>query len=148
MMTRRKKLRIGLIAGGLAVFAVAVGLVLTALQDQVVFFFSPTEVADKGVAPGQRIRVGGLVVDGSVIRGQGRQVAFDITDTANSMTVRYDGILPDLFREGQGIVAEGAFGDDGAFMASTVLAKHDETYMPPEVADALKKQGHWQEGAQ
>ncbi|MDX5360634.1 MAG: cytochrome c maturation protein CcmE [Alphaproteobacteria bacterium] len=147
-MTRRKKLRIGLIAGGLAVFAVAVGLVLTALQDQVVFFFSPTEVADKGVAPGQRIRVGGLVVDGSVIRGQGRQVAFDITDTANSMTVRYDGILPDLFREGQGIVAEGAFGDDGAFMASTVLAKHDETYMPPEVADALKKQGHWQEGAQ
>ncbi|MCP1335915.1 cytochrome c maturation protein CcmE [Futiania mangrovi] len=147
-MTRRKKLRIGLIAGGLAVFAVAVGLVLTALQDQVVFFFSPTEVAAKGVEPGQRIRVGGLVVDGSVIRGQGRQVAFDITDTANTMTVRYDGILPDLFREGQGIVAEGAFGPDGSFLAATVLAKHDETYMPPEVADALKKQGHWQEGAQ
>ncbi len=143
-MTRKQK-RLAIIGGGVGVIAVAVLLVLFALQDQIVYFHSPTDVSEKNVGPGTRIRLGGLVAEESVVRGQGTQVSFAVTDTANTVDVRYDGILPDLFREGQGVVVEGAFGAGGSmFVADTVLAKHDETYMPREVADSLKEMGHWQ----
>ncbi len=141
-MTRkqRRSLMIGL---GLAVLGLAVGLVLFALQDSIVFFYSPSEVTEKGLAPGQRFRLGGLVEEGSVKRGEGATVQFAITDTAKTMRVTYTGVLPDLFREGQGVVTEGKLDANGVFVADTVLAKHDENYMPPEVAAALKKQGVW-----
>jgi cytochrome c-type biogenesis protein CcmE len=142
-MTRkqRRAVFIGLAAGilGLAVF-----LVLFALRDTIVFFHTPKEVAEKQIRPGQRIRLGGLVAEGSLKRGQGLTVTFAITDTARTIPVSYTGILPDLFREGQGVVAEGKLDAAGRFHADTVLAKHDETYMPPEVAKALKEQGVWQ----
>ncbi len=143
-MTRKQK-RLAIITGGVGVIAVAVLLVLFALQDQIVYFHSPTDVAEKNVGPGTRIRLGGLVEDQSVVRGEGTLVSFAVTDTANRVDVRYNGILPDLFREGQGVVVEGAFGDSGSlFVADTVLAKHDENYMPREVADSLKDMGVWQ----
>lgn len=141
-MTRKQR-RSLMIGTGLAVLGLAVGLVLFALQDSIVFFYSPSDVAEKGLAPGQRFRLGGLVEEGSVKRGEGPTVQFAITDTAKTMPVTYTGVLPDLFREGQGVVTEGRLDGNGVFVADTVLAKHDETYMPPEVADALKKQGVW-----
>ncbi len=131
------------IGGGLAILGVAVGLVLFALEDTIVFFYSPTDIAEKKIAPGQRFRLGGLVAEGSVVRGEGKQVYFSVTDQNSVLKVKYDGILPDLFREGQGVVTEGKLDTSGVFAADTVLAKHDETYMPPEVAAALKKQGNW-----
>ncbi len=143
-MTRKQK-RMTVIGSGLAILAVAVGLVLVALEDTIVFFYGPTEVTEKSIQPGQRFRLGGLVADGSVVRGEGKTVRFDVTDTKNVLPVTFTGILPDLFREGQGVVAEGKLTVAGTFEADSVLAKHDETYMPPEVADILKKQGHWQE---
>ena len=121
----------------------AAGLVLYALNDAIVFFNSPTDVIEKQVAPGARIRLGGLVKPGSLVRGDNLKVRFEVTDGNKSVLVSYTGILPDLFREGQGIVTEGALDVAGTFRADSVLAKHDETYMPKEVADALKKQGHW-----
>lgn len=143
-MTRKQK-RLSIIAGGVCVIGFAVILVLFALQDQIVYFHSPTDVVEKQVGPGDRIRLGGLVVENSVVRGQGTEVAFAVTDTANTVQITYTGILPDLFREGQGVVVEGAFQTgDRLFVADTVLAKHDENYMPKEVADSLKAQGHWQ----
>ncbi|MCR9139048.1 MAG: cytochrome c maturation protein CcmE [Alphaproteobacteria bacterium] len=143
-MTRKQK-RLAIIGGGVSVIAAAVLLVLFALQEQIVYFHSPSDVVEKQVGSGTRIRLGGLVEDGSVVRGQGSEVAFAVTDTANTVSVRYEGILPDLFREGQGVVVEGAFPQAGApFVADTVLAKHDETYMPREVADSLKDKGVWQ----
>lgn len=142
-MTRKQR-RFTLIAAALTTLGVAVGLVLYAMNDTIVFFHSPSDIAAKGIQPGQRFRLGGLVEQGSVVRGQGTEVRFTVTDTAKSVPVRYAGILPDLFREGQGVVTEGKLGGDGVFLADSVLAKHDENYMPPEVADALKKQGHWQ----
>lgn len=145
-MTRKQK-RLAVIGGGVSVIAVAVLLVLFALQEQIVYFHSPSDVVEKQVGSGTRIRLGGLVEDGSVVRGQGSAVAFAVTDTANTVAVTYHGILPDLFREGQGVVVEGAFPHTGAdFVADTVLAKHDETYMPREVADSLKERGLWQHG--
>jgi cytochrome c-type biogenesis protein CcmE len=126
--------------------SIAVLLVLVALRDTIVFFHTPSEIAAKGVGPGQRIRLGGLVATGSLKRGTGSTVEFAVTDNAKSIDVRYTGILPDLFREGQGVVAEGVLDPSGRFVADTVLAKHDETYMPPEVAKALKQQGVWQGG--
>ena len=126
--------------------AVAAALVLFALRDQIVFFYSPTELAEKALAPGTRVRLGGLVEDGSVERADDGSVSFAVTDTAKSVTVEFHGILPDLFREGQGVVAEGALRADGSVAADTVLAKHDERYMPKEVVDALKAQGVWKEG--
>jgi cytochrome c-type biogenesis protein CcmE len=129
-----------------AVLAVAAGLVLIALRDQIVFFYSPSEIAEKMLTPGSRVRIGGLVQEGSVVRDATGGVRFAVTDTAQSVTVDYRGILPDLFREGQGIVAEGVLAGDGSVTADTVLAKHDENYMPKEVVDALKAQGVWQEG--
>src|SRR5207237_10330500 len=127
-----------------AVLAVAVVLVLSAMKDSIVFFNSPTDVMEKRVQPGARIRLGGIVKPGSVARGD-LSVRFELTDGNRAVPVTYTGILPDLFREGQGVVAEGALDSAGLFRADSVLAKHDETYMPKEVADALKKQGHWKD---
>jgi cytochrome c-type biogenesis protein CcmE len=145
-MTRKQR-RLVLIGSALAVLGVAVGLVLVALRDSIVFFHPPSEVAEKGVKPGVRFRLGGLVKQGSVVRGAAQSVRFVVTDGRTDMPVTYVGALPDLFREGQGVVAEGVLQTGGEFRADSVLAKHDETYMPREVADALKKQGVWKEGA-
>jgi len=143
-MTRKRR-RLVLIGSALSVLAVAVALMLGALRDSIVFFNSPTDVAEKQIAAGTRIRLGGLVKEGSVVRGDNLQVRFDVTDGRNTVRVAYQGLLPDLFREGQGVVTEGALDGAGTFKADSVLAKHDETYMPREVADALKKQGHWKD---
>ena len=144
-MTRKQR-RAVLIAVGVGILSVAVFLVVFALRDTIVFFLTPKELAEKQIPAGKRIRLGGLVAEGSLKRGTGTTVEFTITDTAKSISVRYTGILPDLFREGQGVVAEGKLDAGGRFLADTVLAKHDETYMPPEVAKALKAQGVWQGG--
>ena len=141
-MTRKQR-RLTLIGAGLGVLSLAAGLVLYALNDAIVFFNSPTDVVEKHVAPGARIRLGGLVKPGSLVRGDNLQVRFDVTDGNKTVPVSYTGILPDLFREGQGVVTEGALDAVGHFKADSVLAKHDENYMPKEVAEALKKQGHW-----
>lgn len=143
-MTRKQR-RITLIAVGLGVLGLAVALVLNALKDSIVFFNSPTDVLEKHVAVGMRIRLGGLVVPGSLARGDNLDVRFELTDGNHAVSVRYQGLLPDLFREGQGVVAEGALDQAGVFRADTVLAKHDENYMPKEVADSLKKSGHWKD---
>jgi cytochrome c-type biogenesis protein CcmE len=143
----RRRRRGVLIAGALTVLAVAVGLVLVALRDSIVFFYTPSDLSVKAIPEGQRIRLGGLVAVGSVKRGQGAEVEFAITDTAEQVTVRYRGVLPDLFREGQGVVTEGRLEGGRIFRADTVLAKHDENYMPPEVARALKEKGLWQHAA-
>lgn len=143
-MTRKQR-RLILIGGGLSVLAVAVALMLNAFRDSIVFFNSPSDVVEKNVGPGTRIRLGGLVKDGSLVRGDNLAVRFEVTDGKTQIPVAYRGVLPDLFREGQGIVAEGALDRGGVFNADTILAKHDETYMPKEVADALKKSGHWQD---
>jgi cytochrome c-type biogenesis protein CcmE len=145
-MTRKQR-RLTLIATAAVVLGLALGLVLYAMRDTIVFFHTPQTIADKGVAPGTRLRLGGLVKAGSLHRGEGQRITFEVTDTAAVVAVSYKGILPDLFREGQGVVAEGVLEAPGVFRADTVLAKHDETYMPREVADALKKQGHWQADA-
>jgi cytochrome c-type biogenesis protein CcmE len=144
MAMTRKQRRLVLIGTSGAVLAVAVGLVLSAMSGQIALFKTPTELVEQTIAPGQRLRIGGLVEDGSLTRGAGADVAFRVTDTANAVPVTYTGILPDLFREGQGVVAEGVIDETGIFRADTVLAKHDETYMPKEVVDALKAQGVWQ----
>ena len=144
-MTRKQR-RLVLIGASLGVLAVAAVLVLGALRDSIVFFNSPTDVAEKRIAPGTRMRNGGLVKPGSLQRGDNLQVNFAVTDGKTDMVVRYQGIVPDLFREGQGVVAEGKLESGGVLAADTVLAKHDERYMPREVVDALKKSGRWQEG--
>ncbi|WP_037080996.1 cytochrome c maturation protein CcmE [Neorhizobium vignae] len=145
-MTRKQK-RLAVIAGGMSFILVAVLLVMFAFSQSVAYFFMPADLAKSDVKPGTRIRLGGLVAEGSVKRGQGSTVSFTVTDGTGSVPVTYTGILPDLFREGQGVVTEGAF--DAAshgFVADSVLAKHDENYMPKEVADRLKAQGVWNEG--
>jgi len=140
-MTRRQR-RLVLIGLALFVLALAAALALSALRDNVVFFHSPTEIAQKKVEPGMRIRIGGLVKPGSIKR-DGLEASFEVTDGGASLPVVFTGVLPDLFREGQGVVAEGALQANGSFRADTVLAKHDENYMPREVVDALKQQGVW-----
>jgi cytochrome c-type biogenesis protein CcmE len=150
-MTRKRRRLITLLAALIAL-GTATALVLAAFNDNLVFFYSPSELAAKKsaeeIAPGRRIRIGGLVEANSLAKQvDGHAVAFRVTDGKTELRVVYDGILPDLFREGQGVVAEGKLGRDGVFVASSVLAKHDEKYMPPEVADALKKAGRWQEGS-
>lgn len=142
-MTRKQR-RLALIGTALGVLGVALGLVLYAMRDSIVFFHAPADIQAKGVQPGTRFRLGGLVKEGSIKRGENQQIAFEVVDAQSSIPVRYQGLLPDLFREGQGVVAEGVLEPSGAFRADTVLARHDETYMPREVADALKAQGHWQ----
>ncbi len=140
-MTRKRR-RLYMVLAGMAALAIAVAFVLVAFRDNLVFFYSPSEVAAKHVPPGRKFRIGGLVEAGSVDR-QGTLVHFKVTDTVNAVPVSYTGLLPDLFREGQGVVAEGTLNNQGQFVAVTILAKHDEKYMPPEVAEALKRAGEW-----
>jgi cytochrome c-type biogenesis protein CcmE len=142
-MTRKQR-RLTLIGVAGCVLAVALGLVLYAMNDTIVFFNSPADIQAKSVQPGTRIRLGGLVKEGSVQRGADQQITFEVMDAEAVIKVNYKGLLPDLFREGQGVVAEGILESPSAFRADSVLAKHDENYMPREVADTLKKQGHWQ----
>jgi cytochrome c-type biogenesis protein CcmE len=145
-MTRKQK-RLTVVAGLAVVVAIAAGLILFALRDQVVFFYSPTEAKARAVAVGTPFRLGGLVKEGTWVRN-GDVNAFTVTDGQQEIAAQYVGILPDLFREGQGIVAEGSLTAQGTFAATTVLAKHDENYMPKEVVEALKASGEWQrEGA-
>jgi len=143
-MTRKQR-RLTLIGGALAVLAIAAALVLNALRDSIVFFTTPGSIAEKHIAPGQRFRLGGLVESGSLVRGENLQVKFQVTDGKATVPVAFQGILPDLFREGQGVITEGSLDGGGVFKADTVLAKHDETYMPKAVADELKKEGHWKD---
>jgi cytochrome c-type biogenesis protein CcmE len=144
-MTRKRRRLIAVLAG-MASLGIAAFLVLNAFSDNLVFFYSPTDLKTKSVPFERQLRIGGLVEDHSVSRAaDGKTVDFRVTDGANTVSVTYAGGLPDLFREGQGVVAEGMLRRDGVFRASNVLAKHDENYMPPEVAEALKKSGHWQE---
>jgi len=138
----RKGRRLALIAVAGTVLAASAGLVLSALNDTIVFFSAPTELVQTPPSPDRRLRLGGLVETGSVSRN-GSNVRFEVSDGAHKIPVTFAGLLPDLFREGQGVVAEGRLGADGVFTADIVLAKHDETYMPKEVADALKQQGTW-----
>jgi cytochrome c-type biogenesis protein CcmE len=146
-MTRKRRRLLALIIG-LGLLGGATAMVLAAFNDNLVFFYGPTELAEKHIGPDRRIRIGGLVEEHSVaMQADGHGVGFRVTDGKTDLAVVYDGILPDLFKEGQGVVAEGRMRSDGVFAASSVLAKHDEKYMPPEVADALKKAGRWQEGA-
>jgi cytochrome c-type biogenesis protein CcmE len=144
-MTRKRRRLIAVLTG-LAMLGGATAMALLAFNDNLVFFYSPSDLAAKTVGPERRIRIGGLVEDQSLVKEDGRRVAFRVTDGKAELKVVFDGLLPDLFREGQGVVAEGKLRGDGVFVASSVLAKHDEKYMPPEVADALKRSGHWQEG--
>ena len=144
-MTRKGR-RLVLIGTAGLVLAVAAGLVAYALTDRIVFFTTPSDIAGGKLPIGQRLRLGGLVKQGSVHKGDGTTVRFEVTDTVKSVPVSYTGLLPDLFREGQGVVTEGTVGTDGEFRADSVLAKHDEKYMPKEVADSLKNKGLWQGG--
>lgn len=144
-MTPKRK-RLWLVVGSVAVLGCAATLVLTALSDNIVFFYSPTQIAEKQIPPERRFRMGGLVEAGSVKKSpDSQETRFTVTDTHKSVAVVYRGLLPDLFREGQGVVAEGSLGADGVFVAREVLAKHDENYMPPEVAKAIKDAGQWKE---
>lgn len=145
-MTRKQK-RLSVIAGALAFLGAATALTFYALGQKASYFYMPGDLQAASLQPGQRIRLGGLVEAGSIVRGQGTEVAFGVTDSDKTVKVRYTGILPDLFREGQGVITEGSFGPDGTFVADSVLAKHDENYMPKEVADSLKEKGVWQETA-
>ena len=144
-MTRKGK-RLGIIAGAGVFLAAAAALTFFALGQKTSYFFMPSDLVMANVTPGQRIRLGGLVEKGSVVRGQGATVAFAVTDKSKSVKVTFTGILPDLFREEQGVIAEGVLEPGGMLEADSVLAKHDETYMPKEVADALKAKGVWQAG--
>ena len=141
-MTRKQR-RLLLVLGGVGLIGAAVALILTALSQNIVYFYAPAELKQHPLAEGQRFRLGGLVTQGSVKREADNVVDFTVTDLKATVPVRYQGILPDLFREGQGVVAEGRLGPGGVFLAEQVLAKHDERYMPREVADALKRSGEW-----
>lgn len=138
-----KHQRLVFVGVAIAIVGAAAGLMLNAFEDSVVFFHSPTDLVEKDIPTDRRMRIGGLVEDGSVAKPGDAVVEFRVTDTANAVPVVYRGLLPDLFREGQGVVAEGVF-ENGVFKADEVLAKHDEQYMPPEVAEALKASGQWQ----
>jgi cytochrome c-type biogenesis protein CcmE len=145
-MTRKRK-RLYLVLGGLGLLAVVTTFVLFALQANIELFYSPSDLVSQEVPSDRTIRIGGLVENGSVKReADGLTLDFKVTDGKSSVPVTYKGDVPDLFREGQGVVAQGKL-QQGTFRASSVLAKHDENYMPPEVVDALKRSGHWQEGA-
>jgi len=146
MVMNRKTRRLILIGTVGAILAAAIGLVLFALSGQITLYKTPTEIAEQPMPEGRRLRIGGLVEVGSVVRKDSGQVDFKVTDTANTVSVTYIGLLPDLFKEGQGVVAEGKLDQAGLFHADTVLAMHDERYMPKEVVDALKAQGVWIEG--
>jgi cytochrome c-type biogenesis protein CcmE len=142
-MTRKQK-RLSVIFGALAFLGMATGLTLFALGQKASYFYMPADLTTASIEPGQRIRLGGLVEKGTIVRGQGTEVSFAVTDGEKSVEVAYTGILPDLFREEQGVITEGTFEPDGVFRADSVLAKHDESYMPREVAESLKEKGVWQ----
>lgn len=144
---KRKHRRLAMLGAGMAVLGVAVALILIAVGDSLVFFYSPTDLRAQNLTPDRLVRVGGLVEEGSVARSDdGATVTFRVTDMQQTVPVTFTGLLPDLFREGQGVVVQGRLGTDGVFRAVEVLAKHDENYMPKEVADALKKSGEWRRG--
>lgn len=144
---KRKTRRLWYVLISLGALGAATALVLAAFQENLVFFYGPSELSARELKPDQRLRLGGLVEPGSVVR-DGMTTRFRITDNVRAVAVEYTGLMPDLFREGRGVIAEGMLRADGVFLAASVLAKHDEKYMPPEVADALKKAGQWQsEGA-
>lgn len=142
-MTRKQR-RLYFVLLGMLVLGGAAALVLTAISDSLVYFYSPSDIVTQRIPEGRRMRIGGLVENDSLIK-DGKTVTFKVTDVANAVPVSYTGVLPDLFREGQGVVVEGRL-DKGVFVANEVLAKHDENYMPKEVADALKKSGQWNDG--
>ncbi|WP_435658169.1 cytochrome c maturation protein CcmE [Brucella pituitosa] len=142
-VSRRKRKRLMLIGGALTVLAVAVGLMLMAFNQDIRFFRTPADLTEQEITSGARFRLGGLVEEGSVMR-EGSELRFTVTDTIKTVKVVFEGIAPDLFREGQGVVAEGRFGSDGVFRADNVLAKHDENYVPKDLADSLKKKGVWE----
>jgi cytochrome c-type biogenesis protein CcmE len=142
-MRLRQRQRLALVILAVLLIGGATGLVLAALQDKVAFFVTPSQIAEKSPEPGRRFRLGGLVVDGSIRREADGSVSFAITDNAQAVPVTYHGLLPDLFRDGQGVVTDGTLRADGVFEASEVLAKHDENYMPKEAVDALKEAGFW-----
>ena len=142
-MTRKQK-RTSIIVGGVTIAVIATLLALTAMKDSIVYFHSPSDVLERGQEVGKTIRVGGIVAPGTHKKGNGETISFDVTDMEATIAVKFTGIVPALFREGQGVIAEGAFDETGTFQAKTILAKHDENYMPKEVADALKDSGHWQ----
>lgn len=146
-MTRKQK-RLSVIAAALGFLGVAVALTFYALGQKASYFYMPSDLQAATVSPGQRIRLGGLVEAGTIVRDQGTEIEFSVTDGDQSVRVHYSGILPDLFREEQGVITEGSIGGDGRFIADSVLAKHDENYMPKEVADSLKAKGVWQETTQ
>jgi cytochrome c-type biogenesis protein CcmE len=141
---KRKHKRLTFAAIAMLLLGFATFLVLMAFEDNIVFFYSPTELTNKNISNDRHIRIGGLVEKGSVKKNEGATILFRVTDLNSTIKVSYKGLLPDLFREGQGVVAEGKL-NNGIFIASNVLAKHDENYMPPEVADALKKSGQWKD---
>ncbi len=143
-MTRKQR-RLTIIGGSLIVLGIAAALVLNAFRSSIVFFSTPSMVAKQHIAPGTQFRLGGVVQPRSFKRGNGLSVSFEVSDGTAELPVDYTGILPDLFREGQGVVAEGTLDASGVFRADTVLAKHDERYMPKAVVDALKKSGHWKD---
>ena len=146
---RRKQRRLAFVVAGMVALGAAVALVLSAFEESLVFFYTPSDLAAKNIPEGRRMRIGGLVEEGSVERsGDGLTITFRITDLSAALPISYRGMLPDLFREGQGVVAEGFTAADGVFRADAILAKHDENYMPAEVAEALKKSGLWQGAAQ
>jgi cytochrome c-type biogenesis protein CcmE len=145
-MSPKKQRRLAFAIALLVAGACGAALIVFALKDNILFFYSPSDLATRPVPAGTSFRIGGLVQQGSVVRNQGLDVRFVVTDGKNSVPVHYTGVLPDLFREGQGVVALGKRESNGVFDAQEVLAKHDERYMPPEVVDALKRSGHWQEG--
>jgi cytochrome c-type biogenesis protein CcmE len=140
---KRKHRRLIFVVVGMVLLAIAAALILNAARDTLVFFYSPSELAGKELPEGRAFRLGGLVENGSVVNEADGTIRFRVTDLKDEVAVTYRGILPDLFREGQGVVALGTLGADGIFSATEVLAKHDETYMPREVADAIKKAGEW-----
>jgi len=142
-MTRKQK-RITLLSSGLVALAAATGLVLYALNDTIIYFYTPAKVAELNVGPGQPFRLGGIVEQGSIQRGSGLEIRFKVADAKGSIPVIYTGQLPDLFGENEGVVATGRLDPGGTFVADTILAKHDENYMPRELVDELKKQGMWQ----
>ncbi|HTO42433.1 MAG TPA: cytochrome c maturation protein CcmE [Rhizomicrobium sp.] len=145
-MNARKKRRLAFVLVLLVAGAGGAALAITALNDNVLYFYSPSDLATKHVAPGKFFRIGGLVAAGSITHDGGAEVLFAVTDGKKTVPVKFQGVLPALFRENQGVIAVGALNDKGTFDATQVLAKHDENYMPPEVVDALKRSGRWKEG--
>ena len=144
--SRKARRRLTLLALIAPIVAIAAGLALWGMRDSISFFYTPAQAAEAKPPPGKAIQLGGLVAEGSVVKHPDGRVEFTVRDRFASDRVEFQGDLPDLFREGQGIVAEGAYRPDGVFVAEQVLAKHDENYMPKEVADALKAQGEWRRG--